>query len=154
MRKRIVNEKGVMMLHPQIIWALHTPSVSGNMEKAFDLLSAIQDAAELTIVRYDPDIKLLGAENRNAVSCYLDSVLFAMFSRLDTFEAMLYNSFDETSRDRLAFLLRVWVNLLRMGKLVTTDITRLIQEALAGSWMGRSRRAAPTRRIRSFQLHY
>lgn len=82
-------------------------------------------------MKYEPGIKLLGAENRNAVTCYLDSTLFAMFAKLDNFEPMLYNSFEDNARNRLGLLLRLWVNLLRSGKLITTDIVQLLQESLA-----------------------
>lgn len=44
---------------------------------------------------------------------------------------MLYNSFDDAPRTKLAALLRLWVNMLRGGKLITTDITKLIQNAIA-----------------------
>lgn len=80
---------------------------------------------------YDPSVKLLGAENRKGVTCFLDSILFAIFSRLDSFEAMLYNSFEDTTRNKLGMLLRLWVNLLRSGRLITMDITQLLQESLA-----------------------
>lgn len=58
------------------------------------------------------------------VTCYLDSVLFAMFSRLDFFEAILYKPFTDHNdpRRKLAIILRLWVNMLRSGKLITTDI--------------------------------
>ena len=72
-----------------------------------------------------------GAQNRQGVTCYLDSTLFSMFSRLDSFEAMLYNTFNDLQRNRLSFLLRVWVNLLRSGQLITADITEKIQRAIA-----------------------
>jgi hypothetical protein len=65
------------------------------------------------------------------VSCYLDSVLFSMFSRLDSFEAMLFDDFTDKIKSRLAMLMRLWVNLLRSGKLITTEITQLLQESLA-----------------------
>ena len=77
------------------------------------------------------DTKLLGAVNRESVTCYLDALLFAMFVRLDSFEAMLYDNFDDVKRKKLAGLLRLWVNLLRTGKLITTDLTKHVQEALA-----------------------
>jgi len=52
----------------------------------------------------------------------LDALLFAMFARLDGFEAMLYNSLEDAPRKKLAGLLRLWVNLLRSGRLITVDI--------------------------------
>lgn len=83
------------------------------------------------VTNYDPAVKMKGAQNRQGVTCYLDATLFSMFSRLDSFEAMLYNTFNDLPRSRLSFLLRVWVNLLRSGQLITTDITRIIQHAIA-----------------------
>ena len=80
---------------------------------------------------YKPDIKLLGSENRQGVTCWLDSLLFSMFSRLSSFEAMLYNSFNDVPRQKVSMLLRLWVNMLRSGKLITTDITKMIQESIA-----------------------
>lgn len=71
---------------------------------------------------YDPDVRLLGAVNRDSVTCYLDALLFAMFARLGSFEAVLYNTFDDEPRKRLATILRLWVNMLRTGRLITIDI--------------------------------
>lgn len=86
------------------------------------LLLLLQDTYEGLVKPYDPATKLLGAVNREGVTCYLDALLFAMFARLDGFEAMLYNSLEDAPRKRLADLLRLWVNLLRSGRLITTDV--------------------------------
>lgn len=91
----------------------------------------MSNASEGIVTPFDPNVKLKGAVNRHAVTCFLDATLFSMFSRLDSFEAMLYNSFDDVSKERLAFLLRLWVNLLRSGDLIRTDVTKEIQESLA-----------------------
>ena len=71
---------------------------------------------------YDPRVNLQGAVNWNAVSCYLDSILFAMFARLDSFEAMLYKDFEDPKRNNLAALIRIWVNTVRAGKLAEEDV--------------------------------
>ena len=84
----------------------------------------LQESEEGIIKSYDPTVKLLGAVNREGVTCYLDALLFAMFARLGSFEAMLYNNFEEANKKRMATLLRLWVNTLRLGKLITTDIVR------------------------------
>lgn len=115
----------------QILWALRSQFSKGDTNAAYDFLVAISDASEGILTPYNPDAKLRGAINRHAVTCYLDSTLFSMFSRLDSFEAMLYNSFGDTPRERLAFLLRLWVNLLRSGNLISTDITKEVQDSLA-----------------------
>ncbi|CAG8084245.1 unnamed protein product [Penicillium nalgiovense] len=106
-------------------------STQGDTEKAFSLLLLLLDSIEGVIRNYTPNTKLLGAENRQGVTCYLDALLFAMFARLDCFEAILYKSFNDEPRRKLAILLRLWVNFLRSGKLITTDMTKHLQDALA-----------------------
>jgi hypothetical protein len=73
----------------------------------------------------DPSVNMLGAENRNYVTCYLDALLFAMFARLDSFEAILFNTFEDEPRKKLAGMLRLWVNMLRSGRLITVDMVML-----------------------------
>ncbi|KAJ5689150.1 hypothetical protein N7462_003542 [Penicillium macrosclerotiorum] len=110
-------------------YALH--STKEDVDKAISLLLLLEDSIEGIIRSYTPNTKLLGAENRQGVTCYLDALLFAMFARLDCFEAILYKSFNDEPRRKLAVLLRFWVNMLRTGKLITTDVTKHIQDALA-----------------------
>jgi hypothetical protein len=113
-------------------YALRVTASHGEGEAAaFRLLMLLQETYEGIVKPYVPNTKLLGAVNREAVTCYLDALLFAMFARLDSFEAMLYDNFDDLPRKKLAGLLRLWVNLLRSGKLITTDVTRHMQEALS-----------------------
>lgn len=88
------------------------------------MLLLLEESEQGIIQSYDPNVKLLGAINREGVTCYLDALLFAMFVRLGSFEAMLYKNFEDAPRERLATLLRLWVNVLRGGKLITTDIVR------------------------------
>lgn len=126
-----MEKKSLIMKDAQILHALRSNFSRGDTDLAFDLLMAISNSSEGLLTDYNPSVKLMGAVNRERVTCFLDSVLFAMFSRLDSFEAILYNTFDDVPRSRLALLLRLWVNLLRSGRLITTDITKLIQLSLA-----------------------
>ncbi|KAG5950553.1 hypothetical protein E4U53_004853 [Claviceps sorghi] len=104
----------------------------GDVKKTVDFIVSERKAASGLIVPYNPMIRMLGAENRGNVTCYLDSLLFAMFSKLDAFECMLKSDFAmEDPRLKLVILLRVWVNLLRSGNLIRTDFTKLIQESMA-----------------------
>ncbi len=107
---------------PQVLYALNTRHAKGDPEKAFDLLVLLEESLEGIIREYKPDLKLLGAVNREGVTCYLDALLFAMFARLGSFEAMLYKTFDDEPRRRLAIVMRLWVNMLRAGNLIGTDI--------------------------------
>ena len=111
-------------------YALHSKASQGDPEAAFRMLMMLEDTYEGIIKPYNADTRLVGAVNRDGITCYLDTLLFAMFAKLDSFEAMLYDNFEDAKRKRLAGLLRLWVNMLRTGRLVTTDVTEHIQHAL------------------------
>lgn len=100
---------------------LASRSAAGEIERAVKFIEFQQQAGAGKIVRYDSKVKMAGAENRGAVTCYLDSLLFAMFARFDAFERMLKKEFEDESRRKLATVLRLWVNLLRSGELIRTD---------------------------------
>ncbi|KAK9327916.1 ubiquitin carboxyl-terminal hydrolase-domain-containing protein [Lipomyces starkeyi] len=76
-------------------------------------------------------LPMLGAENLNNVTCYLDALLFAMYARLESFEPILYKVYDDGPLRRLSTLIRMWVNMLRAGKLITSDIMAQLRIALA-----------------------
>ncbi|KAL8771576.1 MAG: hypothetical protein Q9209_003019 [Squamulea sp. 1 TL-2023] len=129
--QRLVNAGITRFKESDISHTLHEPFVDGDPEKAFGLMKMYKDSEEGIVKPYDPNMKLLGAVNREGTTCYLDSLLFAMFTRSGCFEAMLYTKFDDEKRQRLATLLRLWINTLRSGRLITTDITKHIQLQLA-----------------------
>ncbi|KAF2429069.1 cysteine proteinase [Tothia fuscella] len=106
-----------------IEYALRSPSVAGNSDKAFELLMLYRDAVHGSIRAVNPDVHMVGAINREYVTCYLDSLLFAMFGRVDSFERILSdnNTLDHEKKE-LAVVLRLWINMLRTGKLITVDI--------------------------------
>ena len=166
---------GVGITHfkdPDLHYALNAMSANGDPEKAFDLLVLLEESEEGIIKDYNPNIKLLGAVNRNGVTCYLDATLFAMFARLESFEAILYNTFQDAKKKRLATLLRFWVNTLRVGKLITVDIVcEYVQKPMlvvlihlytdkttSGSfgrlWMERGCREMPAGCFGSILVHY
>lgn len=100
-----------------------TDIAEGDPDKTADFIHIEQDAASGVIVPYDPSVHILGAENRDNVTCYLDALLFAMFAKLDAFECMLRTEFpSDDARARLVTLLRLWVNLLRSGRFIRTDL--------------------------------
>lgn len=107
-----------------IAYVLTGAYAQGDSGKAYELLMLLEESEKGIIKSYDPNVKLLGAVNREGVTCYLDALLFAMFARLGSFEAMLYKNLEDAPMKRLATLLRLWVNTLRLGKLITTDIVR------------------------------
>ncbi|KAF7528207.1 hypothetical protein G7054_g10224 [Neopestalotiopsis clavispora] len=113
-----------------VTFALHSQFAAGDVDKAVEIMQLQRKAYSGTIVPYDPNVHMVGAVNRGMVTCYLDALLFAMFAKLEAFECMLTTELSGESQKRLAGLLRLWVNLLRSGKLIHTDMTELIQEAL------------------------
>ncbi|KAI1284472.1 cysteine proteinase [Xylaria sp. FL0933] len=115
-----------------ILFALNSKYSSMNVDKAIEILELLQASLSGEILGYDPATHMLGAENRGNVTCYLDALLFAMFAKLDAFECMLKADIrDDEPRKKLAVLLRLWVNMLRRGKLIETDMTEHILDALA-----------------------
>ena len=118
-----LHQQGITVFkEPDVSYAVTTPYAKGDEGKAYELLSLVADSEKGIIHPYQNDVKLLGAINREGVTCFLDSLLFAMFARLGSFEAMLFQDFEQEPQRRLATLLRLWVNILRAGKLITTDI--------------------------------
>ncbi|XPS98991.1 hypothetical protein M3J09_008176 [Ascochyta lentis] len=102
-----------------------------DIDQAYNVLVLANESIEGELKDYDPNVNMVGAINRNMVTCYLDALLFAMFARLDSFEAMLYDNFDDEPRKKLAATLRLWVNLLRTGRLIKVELTKHLQDALA-----------------------
>ena len=93
-----------------------------DLDKAYDLLVLANESFEGELKDYNPNVTMVGAINRNMVTCYLDALLFAMFARLDSFEAMVYDEFTDEPRKKLAAVLRFWVNLLRTGQLIKVEL--------------------------------
>ncbi|KXJ92965.1 ubiquitin carboxyl-terminal hydrolase-domain-containing protein [Microdochium bolleyi] len=114
-----------------IRYAIRHGYSAGDIDKAIELLALQRKSFQGNIIPYNPNTHMLGAENRGAVTCYLDSLLFAMFAKLESFECMLKHDLENPAAARLAALLRLWVNMLRTGKLIEADMTTHIQDALA-----------------------
>ena len=105
-----------------IEYALRSVVSGGNADKAVELLQLFRDTIAGEIKPVDPTITMLGAVNREMVTCYIDSLLFAMFARLDSFESILSVEWPDPATNTLAIIIRFWVNMLRTGRLITTDI--------------------------------
>ena len=107
-----------------IRFTISSKFAAGDVERAVELVQLQEKAFKGIIQPYNPNIHMLGAENRGNVTCFLDALLFAMFSKMSAFECMLKNDSTEAAHRKLAALLRLWVNMLRSGKLIHTDIVR------------------------------
>jgi hypothetical protein len=64
----------------------------------------------------DDRYKMIGAQNLNGITCFLNATLFAMFCRSDScFDTLLYCAFDGAI-GRFATMLRLWVNMVYMSR--------------------------------------
>ncbi|CAK7219164.1 hypothetical protein SBRCBS47491_003753 [Sporothrix bragantina] len=114
-----------------IRFALLSKYSEGDVDSAIDLIRLQQQAFSGVLLPYNPNVEMVGAENREFVTCYLDALLFAMYAKLEAFDCMLKNEQLDENQRNLAALIRLWVNMLRSGKLIRTDMTETIQNALA-----------------------
>ncbi|KAI1328796.1 cysteine proteinase [Xylariaceae sp. FL0255] len=114
-----------------IRYALGLKSGYMDVDKAVDMIRLQKTSLAGKILPYNPSVHMLGAENKGNVTCYLDALLFAMFAKIDAFECILKVDASDEARNKLAALLRLWVNMLRSGKLIETEMTSQIQDALA-----------------------
>jgi hypothetical protein len=143
---RILQQQGVphkFIVLEDVSAALQSNYTDGDINKTLELLTNFFSALEGKIVpittldnflipKYS---RILGAENRNGVTCYLDTLMFAMFARLESFEPMLYINKLGDDEKNLATMLRFYINMLRSGLLVTTDITKaLLGAILKAGW--------------------
>lgn len=117
-----------------LYFALRSKYAAGNTEKAIEILLLHQRSMSGIILPYNPNVNMLGAENRGNVTCYLDALLFAMFAKLEAFECMLKHELSDEPQRNLAALIRLWVNMLRSGKLIHTDMVRALGKKQS-SWI-------------------
>ncbi|KAG4302627.1 hypothetical protein PCANB_001149 [Pneumocystis canis] len=103
----------------------------GDVKRAVELLLYLNESSELIVHQIDPTIELLGSENLNGVTCYLDALLFAMFAKINCFEAMLFQEGKDPVSTKLCTFIRLWVNMLRDGKLITSDIVSQVCDVLS-----------------------
>ncbi|RFU25989.1 hypothetical protein B7463_g10353, partial [Scytalidium lignicola] len=129
--KQLLGQYGYEKIEDEEVTdALDSKYADGNVEKAVEMAILYRESVDGIIKPYNPDVHMKGAVNRQNVTCYLDTLLFSMFGRLSSFEPILYTQFEDEPRRRLATLIRLWVNMLRTGKLIQTDITKKLQAAL------------------------
>ncbi|EFX02723.1 ubiquitin c-terminal hydrolase [Grosmannia clavigera kw1407] len=112
-------------------YVLRSKYADGDVDKAVELIRLQRDAFAGVVLPYNPNSEMKGAENRFNVTCYLDALLFAMFAKLSAFECMLKNELPDGPPRKLAALIRLWVNMLRTGRLIYADMAAGLQETLA-----------------------
>ncbi|BFZ55461.1 hypothetical protein PYCC9005_002502 [Savitreella phatthalungensis] len=126
---------------PRAVSMLRGKFCCGDATRCIILALALRDASDMILVETNELVYLQGAENVRGTTCYLDALLFAMYARsFPAFDALLYSTGGSNSRDsahcmpgveQLASDLRLFVNLLRSGQLVTTDIVDQLRSSIA-----------------------
>lgn len=119
------GEERVTVRDKQLARILDEPYAKGDRRKAEEVLNLLDSSERRILLPPDPSRKGLGAINRDGVTCWLDALLFAMFSSLTDFDSMLVRHFADEPRERLAMMLRLYVNMMRDGRLITTDLVSL-----------------------------
>jgi hypothetical protein len=111
-----------------------------DLRQALVELHDFQDADDGILVAPNPlTTDMLGSENDQLTSCYIDALLFSMYATTTAFDPLLTNDTDDDDFDkrRLQTALRLFINRLRDGHLVRTDQVRRLREALtATGWEG------------------
>jgi hypothetical protein len=111
-----------------------------DLRQALVELNDFQDADDGILVTPNPlTNNMLGSENDQLTSCYIDALLFSMYATTTAFDPLLTSDTDDDDFDkrRLQTALRLFVNRLRDGHLVRTDQVRRLREALAATgWEG------------------
>lgn len=103
----------------------------GDPRRAVNLAIVLRDAEDMILIKPSASY-LLGAENVKGTTCYLDALLFSMYSRsFDLFDCLLHHPGKNPVANRLIVNLRVFVNLLRSGYLVTHDLVDMLRTSIA-----------------------
>uniref|UniRef100_A0A060TBF4 ubiquitinyl hydrolase 1 n=1 Tax=Blastobotrys adeninivorans TaxID=409370 RepID=A0A060TBF4_BLAAD len=133
--------------------ALDNNYANGDADRATELLKMFKDAVDGFLAPFRFPLsssiagyyKLQGSDNLKGVTCYIDSLLFAMFARLSNFEPILLKddseSGDNNKTENLRTFLRLYVSMLRSGRKITTDVTKCLLDAIiAAGWKSTSHR--------------
>ncbi|CAD6501704.1 BgTH12-01954 [Blumeria graminis f. sp. triticale] len=129
-KKKLVDAGYPALKDEEVNYALASDYADGDPERAYEMLVLFQESAEGLIHPCDPNITLVGAINRNNVTCYIDSVLFAMLGGLQSYDLIFCGEFEKDTQRILSRILLLYANMLRTGKLIHADLTKNLQEAL------------------------
>lgn len=122
MKQKLSDAGYTNIVDEQLQYGLFSRHADGDVDKAMEVVILFKESVEGVIKPYNPYVNMEGAVNKGNITCWLDSLLFAMFARLGSFEPILYTMYDDEPRRRLSTLIRLWVNMLRSGILIQTDV--------------------------------
>ncbi|POS85212.1 hypothetical protein EPUL_003427, partial [Erysiphe pulchra] len=129
-KQKLINAGHQSPKDDQVDFALGSDYANRDPDRAYEILALFQESVEGLIRTCDPNIQLEGAINRNNVTCYIDSVLFAMFAGFQSYDRIFFGAFENDAQRILSRMLLLYANMLRAGKLIHTDLTKTLQNAL------------------------
>ncbi|RKF62412.1 putative ubiquitin c-terminal hydrolase family protein [Erysiphe neolycopersici] len=132
-KQKLLNAGHPSPKDDQVHFALGSEYANKDPDRAYEILVLFQESVEGLIRTCDPNIQLEGAINRNNVTCYIDSVLFAMFAGFQSYDRIFFGAFENDAQRILSRMLLLYANMLRAGKLIHTDLTKTLQDALAAN---------------------
>ncbi|TQS35713.1 hypothetical protein Golomagni_03859 [Golovinomyces magnicellulatus] len=138
-KQKLINAGHPSPKDDQVNFALGSDYADGDADRAYEILVLFQESVEGFIRPCDPSVKLVGAINRNNVTCYIDSVLFAMLAVFQSYDLIFCGTFENDAQRILSRMLLLYANMLRAGKLIHVDLTKNLQDALAAcNWNNNS----------------
>ncbi|KAF0539109.1 cysteine proteinase [Gigaspora margarita] len=118
---------------------------SWNVMEVADYCLDLIEAEEGLVSDIQKDIIMLGAENDRFTSCYIDSLMFAMFARTRSFDGLLFIQPEGINARSLQTNLRLFVNRLRKGKYISAYMVKQLRECLFDcGWIGKDENENPT----------
>ncbi|KAJ2525077.1 hypothetical protein GGI11_000349 [Coemansia sp. RSA 2049] len=109
-----------------------------NVDAALRQLHIVLCTHDGVLYNIDPRIQMCGAVNSGGTSCYIDSLLMALFGAQSSFDALLYvRDLGSESANKLLAITRLYVNFMRAGELIDVWLVEEMRSALlACGWLG------------------
>ncbi|CAG8443182.1 8771_t:CDS:2 [Scutellospora calospora] len=118
---------------------------SWNVMEVADYCKDLVEAEEGLVLDIQKDVIMLGSENDRFTSCYIDSLMFAMFARTRAFDGMLFIQQEGRNVRSLQTHLRLFVNRLRTGKHINAHMVKQLRESMFDcGWIGKDESENPT----------
>lgn len=87
--QRELSKLGIAVPDEKVLEVLRGRCASSDPDKALQVLIAIEDSKDGVVYDISTDVRMLGgAENNGGVTCFIDSLLFAMFGNMKAFEVV------------------------------------------------------------------